>query len=209
MNFKVVNAKSINLGSKGIQKISEVTLEDGNLGYRSPKIVRDSINKGFFLVALDESNELLGWIEKYKIWKDWWGLSTLYVYPEYRDFNIGRGTLIPAGVKQLKGRNIFAATTNKDINPVLEELGFGFYKAKNINVMMVKDASLNLECKLVKEIDLGDHTLFVGEVIAININEKDPLPYFNGKYWKFDTNIEKPAQEELDRINNVTKKYSK
>src|SRR3990167_9533389 len=103
MKVKVVNAKDISLDPQFIQKISEITLKDENLGYRSPDVVKNSIRCSLFLVALDESNKVLGWIEKYKIWRNWWGLSTLYVFPEYRDAGIGRGLLIPQGVRDLEG----------------------------------------------------------------------------------------------------------
>src|SRR3990167_3230647 len=46
---------------------------------------------------------------------------------------------------------------------VLKELGVEFYKGKKINALMVKGASLNMECKLVESIKLGDHMAFVGE----------------------------------------------
>jgi len=55
---------------------------------------------------------------------------------------------------------------------VLEGLGFEFYKAKKIDVMMVKGASMNAECKLVKEIELGDHIMFVGEAVEVSSSDK-------------------------------------
>ena len=124
MNIKVANAKDIKLDSEFSKIISETTYKDENLAYRPISLVGDSISKGSFLVAVDESGKTLGWIEKYKIWDNWWGLSTLYVFPEYRNSGIGRGLLIPAGVKYLQGKNIFAATTNLEIQLVLEKLGF-------------------------------------------------------------------------------------
>ena len=49
---------------------------------------------------------------------------------------------------------------------------------------MVKGASLNVECNLYKEITLGDHIMFIGEVIdAVHNLKKQPLVYHDGKYW--------------------------
>ena len=51
----------------------------------------------------------------------------------------------------------------------LKELGFEFYDASKIKGLMVKGASLNVECKLFQEITFGDHIMFIGEVMdAIN-----------------------------------------
>lgn len=74
---------------------------------------------------------------------------------------------------------------------------------------MVENASLNVECKLFKEITLGDHIMLIGEVIdAFDNPEKQSLIYHNGKYWSLQSAI-KPTQEERDRIQNVMEKYQK
>jgi flavin reductase (DIM6/NTAB) family NADH-FMN oxidoreductase RutF len=91
----------------------------------------------------------------------------------------------------------------------LKELGFEFYKAKRITSLMIKGAVLNIECRLYKEITLGDHIMFVGEVIeASNNPDKVPLAYHGGKYWIMNTNLVKPSTEERDRIKKVIEKYS-
>jgi flavin reductase (DIM6/NTAB) family NADH-FMN oxidoreductase RutF len=60
---------------------------------------------------------------------------------------------------------------------ILRELGFEFYKAKKIDVQMVKGSALNLECKLVKHEKVGDHIMFIGEVVAAELGTKDPLVF--------------------------------
>ncbi len=92
----------------------------------------------------------------------------------------------------------------------LKELGFEFYKAKKIMPIMVKDAAVNIECVLSKEIVLGDHTTFVGDVIeASNNADKLPLAYYGGKYWTMNTNLERPSGTERERIKKVVEKYSR
>ncbi|MGI0082912.1 MAG: flavin reductase family protein [Nitrosopumilaceae archaeon] len=92
----------------------------------------------------------------------------------------------------------------------LQELGFKFYKAQKIKPPMVDEAALNVECKLFQEISLGDHTMFVGEVVEASTNsDKEPLAYSKGKYWKIGQNIEKPSAEELERIKKVVEKFRK
>lgn len=92
---------------------------------------------------------------------------------------------------------------------VLEELGYKFYKAKHIDVCMVEGAALNAECKLIKHIDIGDHPLLIGEVINVQVNEKNPLVYYQGKYWNVGEKIEKPSETYREQIKELKSKYSK
>ena len=98
---------------------------------------------------------------------------------------------------------------NVDKIKVLEELGIEFYKAKKINTLMVKGAALNAECRLVKAIELGDHTMFVGEVVEISSIDKQSLVYHGGKYWKLGEQIQKPSQDMLAKIQKFVEKYKK
>jgi flavin reductase (DIM6/NTAB) family NADH-FMN oxidoreductase RutF len=92
----------------------------------------------------------------------------------------------------------------------LKELGFEFYEAKKIRVAMIKGAAVNIECILSKEITLGDHTAFVGEVIeASNNADKVPLAYHEGRYFIMNTNVVKPSQEERERIRKILEKHKK
>ena len=93
---------------------------------------------------------------------------------------------------------------------VAEELGFKFYPAKNIGTMMVQGASVNLECKLFQEIPLGDHTLFVGEVLEGSLNpEEKPLSYHSGKYWEMTSTLEKSNPELREKIKMLFEKHKK
>ncbi|WP_158738117.1 flavin reductase family protein [Alteribacillus sp. YIM 98480] len=44
------------------------------------------------------------------------------------------------------------------------------------------DALVNLECHVVREVEVGDHTVFFGEVHDIKTDEGDPLCFYKGKY---------------------------
>ena len=100
--------------------------------------------------------------------------------------------------------------SNYDKIDALKELGFEFYKAKRIEAIMIKGAAVNIECILSKEISLGDHTTFVGEVIeAYNNPDKVPLAYYGGRYFIMNTNVEKPSYEEREKIRKVVEKYKK
>ena len=89
-------------------------------------------------------------------------------------------------------------------------MGYSLYKAKNIDVFMVEGAGLNVECKLVREIILGDHITFIGEAVNVKIDTvKEPLVYHNGQYWKLGEPLQKPTPETMDLVNKTVAKYKK
>lgn len=54
-------------------------------------------------------------------------------------------------------------------------------KAKFLKTPLLKEATLNYECKLIKKIKLGDHTMFIGKVLAAHYNEKQKILLSYGK----------------------------
>ena len=68
---------------------------------------------------------------------------------------------------------------------------------KEIKAPMIKECPVNLECKVTQIIPLGAHDLFLGEIVAVNIDEDirlnggmdiakmKPLAYCSGSsdYW--------------------------
>lgn len=92
----------------------------------------------------------------------------------------------------------------------LQELGYRFYQAKKIDTLMVDGAVLNLECKLFKEIPLGSHTMFVGEVLEASINwDRTPIAYHRGKFGQVVHNMQKPMQRRRDEIGAVISRHRK
>lgn len=49
---------------------------------------------------------------------------------------------------------------------------------------VLKGAIAQLTCEVVSEHVEGDHTLFIGKVVDLRLEEKDPLLFFGGKYRK-------------------------
>lgn len=45
-------------------------------------------------------------------------------------------------------------------------------KATYLNCPMIEESPVSIECKVVEERDLGSHTMFVAEVLAINVDDK-------------------------------------
>ncbi len=52
-----------------------------------------------------------------------------------------------------------------------EKFGLTPRKAKTIKTPAIEECIAHLECKLVDKVKTGDHTLFVGEVLAAYVNE--------------------------------------
>jgi flavin reductase (DIM6/NTAB) family NADH-FMN oxidoreductase RutF len=51
--------------------------------------------------------------------------------------------------------------------------GANIQPATKVDAVLLADAVANFECKLVSELETGDHVIFVGEVIAAHMND-DP-----------------------------------
>lgn len=54
-------------------------------------------------------------------------------------------------------------------------------KAKFVNVPLLTDATMNFECKVEKEVDSGDHILFIGKIVASWINDDKKVLINMGK----------------------------
>lgn len=65
-----------------------------------------------------------------------------------------------------------------------------------INAPMIKESPVNIECKVVKSEDLGSHTIFYGEVVAVHVDDQymdennsfhfeqaNPIAYSHGQYY--------------------------
>lgn len=107
-----------------------------------------------------------------------------------------------ASTEQNIASSISGSSTGKDVDKiaVLKELGFAFYTGKQITAPMLNEAALNVECKLVHEIKLGSHTLFVGEAVEVQVGAKEPLAFHAGKYWRLNTPIQKPSDAERTKM---------
>ena len=107
--------------------------------------------------------------------------------------------------------NVAGGNSGLEVNKigVLKELGNKFYPGEKIKTLMIEDAALNAECKVIKEIELGDHTMVVGEVVDLKITDKEPIAYHKGQYWTMNKNVEKPSDKEIERIKSIVEKYKK
>lgn len=115
-----------------------------------------------------------------------------------------------ASVDQAVMASVSGGSSGKDTDKIaaLKELGFRFYKGGKIKVLMVQGAALNAECRLLKEIGLGDHITMVGEVVGASAG-KQPLAYHQGRYWRLDMPVEKISQKEREKVHEIVEKHRK
>ena len=69
---------------------------------------------------------------------------------------------------------------------------------------------MNAECKLMRQEEVGDHIMFVGEVMEISADENIiPLIYHNGRYRKLGEDVSKPSTDVLATIEKLVEKYNR
>ncbi|WP_087974906.1 flavin reductase family protein [Oceanobacillus rekensis] len=77
---------------------------------------------------------------------------------------------------------IFAGQIKEDRNVSFESLA---------DLPVIKEANTQISCEVVNEYVEGDHTLFIGKVIDLKLQEcSDPLLFYKGKY----TSLEKTEE---------------
>jgi len=74
--------------------------------------------------------------------------------------------------KGLEKEVVFFGSRHGDEVDKFKETGIETEKAKNVKSPLIKNATINLECVLEKQVEAGDHTLFIGKVVAAHINRK-------------------------------------
>lgn len=67
----------------------------------------------------------------------------------------------------------FAGQTNED-----KDIDFKLVK----DIPILEDSLVSVVCHVYDSYVVGDHTLFIGEVIDIKLNEGNPLTFYSGQY---------------------------
>jgi len=121
-----------------------------------------------------------------------------------KEFGVNLASIAQNSLSSLSGR--FSGEEHDKISG-LKKLGFQFYQGSKIKCLMIKDAALNVECKVIKAIDLKEYTLFIGEALAINVSDNQPLAYHQGNYWKLTEQLPKPTEEERQKQREVMDEF--
>lgn len=75
-------------------------------------------------------------------------------------------------------------------------------KASIVNVPMIKECPINIECVVKNVLELGSHDMFIAEVVAANVDERllnekgklciekaDLICYSHGEYWSLEKSL--------------------
>ena len=104
------------------------------------------------------------------------------------------GVNIPNGAI-VKETDYFGVVSGRDTDK-FEETGLTIFKGKEVDVPLITECPINIECKLIKQVEIGSHHAFFGEVLKVYyeetmLNEKgapdlllaDVIAYGTGKYY--------------------------
>ena len=83
--------------------------------------------------------------------------------------------------KQLQKHLELFGSTHGNQTDKFKETGIQTQKAQHIQPPLLKDATINFECKLEKEVDSGDHIIFIGRILASYINEEKKILLNKGR----------------------------
>jgi len=72
--------------------------------------------------------------------------------------------------KEMEEDVLFFGTHHGNEVDKFKETGIETAKAKYIKTPLLKNATINLECRLEKEVDAGDHIIFIGKVLGSYAN---------------------------------------
>jgi flavin reductase (DIM6/NTAB) family NADH-FMN oxidoreductase RutF len=112
-------------------------------------------------------------------------------------------------------QNVLASVAGKfsgkkiDKIGLLTDLGFGFSEGRQTRVVLPEGASFTAECRLVNSFVLGDHTLFVGEILEASASGEEPLVYHGRNYFKIGEGIERPGEEFMTKLGEKVAKREK
>lgn len=121
MSYKIFRSNEIVLPSGLSQTINQIARSEKGLSERPIKDVGFSLKSGYFLLAIGPKDQgVLGWIEIFPLWKNWWGMFSIYVYLKYRRMGLGRA-LLNRAFDLLEEKNIYGATFNSGLKRILLE----------------------------------------------------------------------------------------
>ena len=75
--------------------------------------------------------------------------------------------------KYVKEADFVGIVTGKEVDK-FKKTGLTAEKSKLVNAPIVKEFPYTLECRLIRQVDLGSHTMFIGEIVGM-VSDDDML----------------------------------
>lgn len=79
---------------------------------------------------------------------------------------------------QVKGAEICGSKSGRDMDKI-KEAGFTLVSSQKVKTPTIEDSTVSLECKLIDKFDTGDHTVFVGEVLAASYSPDNQMHIYS------------------------------
>lgn len=101
-------------------------------------------------------------------------LLTIGVSPKRYSYGLIKETrefVVNVPSKDLVKQAVFCGSVSGRDHNKFEEAGLNPIPASKVKPPLIKECVSNLECKVVASYECGDHTLFVGEVVAAHVDE--------------------------------------
>ncbi|MFC1698086.1 flavin reductase family protein [Nanoarchaeota archaeon] len=73
--------------------------------------------------------------------------------------------------KDMEKDILYFGSNHGDVVDKFKDTKIGVVSGKFVKTPLLKNATINFECKLIKEVEAGDHIIFIGEILASHINE--------------------------------------
>jgi flavin reductase (DIM6/NTAB) family NADH-FMN oxidoreductase RutF len=74
--------------------------------------------------------------------------------------------------KQLEEDLKYFGSVHGDKVDKFRETGIESIGARHVKTPLLKEATVNFECRLEKEVDVGDHFMYIGRVVASYVNRE-------------------------------------
>lgn len=142
-----------------------------------------SINKAFeaikpesciFVISVDENGRPSGminaWHMKCSREPALFAVSLLKTGYTHKLIRQSKEFAVAMANKELEKEVLFFGTTHGNEVDKFKETGIETIKAKFIKSPLLKKATVNFECILDREIDVGDHIIFIGKILNSYIN---------------------------------------
>lgn len=132
-------------------------------------------------------------------------MTYISIRPERYSYDIIKNTgefVINLTTKKLARSTDFAGVrSGRDINK-FEALKLTKEKANEVNVPLIKESPINIECKVTEIKELGSHHMFIAKVLCVDVDEKyldktgrfnmekcGLIAYSHGQYFELGENL--------------------
>ena len=137
-----------------------------------------------FVISVDENNKpsgmIAGWNMKCSVEPPLFAVVISKKRNTYHLIHQSKEFVIAIPNKELENALLLFGSTHGNEIDKFAESKIETMKAEFVKSPLIKNATINFECELFKEVESGDHVIFIGKIVASYIN-KDKKVLLNMK----------------------------